>query len=811
MRRRLQCSNARKHAIYFLINEWGFIVKQHYFILIAAMGAAMAGASATLLAQPVAISTTLANLSTEEAPRITQAVNDHARVTIPKTHLSFVAQQASSSTPLPDEATMNHLQLVLKPSAARQAAMETLIASQHDPKSAQFDQWIAPQQFGEAFGVVDRDIATVTAWLTSQGFKVNGVYPNKMQIDFSGNVAQVTQAFHIQEILYTNKQGTHLSNASDISVPAALQPLVSGVMGLNDFLNGPHTTTSLKSPKLVRWDASKKTFVRIAKTSTGEAVDPKSISQAISFAGGTERLLVPNDMVTMYGIRKIRNNGVTGKGITIADIEDNDMQSSEWTNFVNVFNLAQYGGTFQQIHPAPANGTNNCVDPGPLSETGEALLDTEWVTAIAPGATVEVASCSSYDAHYNPESSNTFGGVFIAATNLINGANRPDIIDVGAAHSISEIYVDNASKTAIDLMWAQADAEGVSVFVATGDTGIEANTNIASSDPSAINVNGLATSTHVTAVGGTDLADVLRGTTRQYFAATPSVVGGSALSYVPEVPFNSSCGNGVAAKAFGFSSAVAFCADSLKYDPYAEYASSLATSGGPSSVDAKPAWQRLVFNAAADQSRDLPDVSLFAGSWGYYTMAIVCTSSFPCTSDFSGSLAWDQSTSLSSSMFAGIQALMDQGLAARGLPVDQGNAAPALYALAADEYGGPTGPAPASLAACSADNGASGTGNCAFHNVTSGSTSINCFQSLHGLYTFTNSNCYFYGNALIYGPAEPGQIGLTTTDTTPTSYGTSNKAYGAQPGWSFASGLGSVDATNLLIAWRAYAKALSAP
>ncbi len=316
-----------------------------------------------------------------------------------------------------------------------------------------------------------------------------------------------------------------------------------------------------------------------------------------------------------------------------------------------------------------------------------------------------------------------------------------------------------------------------------------------------MDANSFATSPHVTGVGGNDLADVLDGTTSQYFAPTPSVVGGSALGYVPEIPWNQSCANGVAAKAMGFNSALAFCNEYLKYDPQGYYATSEAGSGGPSSVDAKPAWQRQIHGAALDQSRDLPDVSLFAGSYGGYTWVITCTTYYPCSPDFSGPTALSGGTSLSSPMFAGIQAVIEQGLERNGLPANQGNAAPTLYALAAQEYGGSSGPAPASLATCSADNGNNGTSACVFHNVTRGSISTQCYQPANGLYT--TDNCYFYGTV------QQGnfQLGLTTTDATPTGYTVGNKAYGAQPGWSFASGLGSVDAKNLLIAWRAFINA----
>ncbi|WP_158754674.1 protease pro-enzyme activation domain-containing protein [Dyella sp. S184] len=788
-------------------------MKQSYFILSASIAAALAGAPGMLLAQPQITVAAPTGISATEAPRVTQAVTNGKLSTLTKTHLGFTTQ--APSTPMSRSTSMNHLQLVLQPSALRTAAMEALIANQHNPKSAQFHKWLTPEQFGEQFGVVDSDIAAATAWLTSQGFTVNNVYPNKTQIDFSGTAAQVNQAFHTQENIYTINNVKHFSNASDISIPAALAPIVAGVMGLNNFHATPLNKKS--TSQVGQWDGSKKGFV--PKASKNPAMGSKVIGQAIPVGGlgNADRALVPNDMATMYGIKTIRANGVTGKGITIAVVGKYDMVPADWTNFVSQFNLGQYGGTFTQINPAPTSGTNNCVDPsvanfGDYSGTVE---DAEWATAIAPGANIEVATCSDYTADFSGyETSNFFGGTFIAATNLVNASSgRPDIISVG--YAAGELLVDSASKTAIDLMWAQADAEGISVFVEAGDSGL--NPDFADAQINGygipgntmIDVNALASSPHDTAVGGTDLADILDGTTNQYFAATPSVVGGSALSYVPEIAWNGSCGNGVAAKAYGYSSAVAFCQDYYAaYDPDGYYLTASAGSGGPSSVDAKPAWQQQVYNAAKDHFRDIPDVALFAGSFDNYTSIVVCDSYYPCSPGWSTPVLLEESTGISTSMFAGIQALIDQGIAARGLPADQGNAAPTLYALAANEYGGASGPTPTSLASCNADNGATGTSNCVFHNVTRGSTSSNCFEisaPSPGFVASTTPNCYYYA-AIVNknGFVGAGQAGLTTIDDTPTTYGVGNKAYGAQPGWSFASGLGSVNATNLLIAWRAY-------
>jgi len=775
-------------------------------MLTTAIAAALVSVPGVLLAQPtVSANEALAGINVSEAPRVTQAVSNSHLSSLPKSHLAFVAQ-STSNTPLAGATPMSHLQLVLKPSALRTAELTTLIANQHNPKSAQFHQWLTPQQFGEAFGVVDSDIAAATSWLVSQGFTVNGVYPNKSQVDFSGTAAQVNLAFHTQENVYTLSDGSqHFANASDISVPTALQPVITGVMGLNSMQLKP----SRKMPAAAKWNPSTGRFNALAsKTASSHSM---TIGQ-----GGLNgvRGLVPNDLAKMYGVSTIRNNGVTGKGITIALIELGSALPNDWSNFVTQFNLTPFGGTFEQVNPQ-LGSLNNCYNVDTINhaqfESIETVEDMEAATAIAPGANIEVADCSAVTNTYAPASTNIYQGYFIAGTNLVNGDARPDIMSFTISYS--ELQTDSASEAGIDLMAAQADAEGISIFAGTGTTGSNPSFNSRVITGVGISAGSIVSSPNVTAVGGTDLADELDGTTSQYFSATPNAVYGTALGYVPEIPWNSSCGNGVVAKANGFPDVVSLCQFMLSQDPDAKYVTSLGSSSGASTVISKPAWQRMVYNTAKDQSRDVPDVSLFGGSYGGDTGLVLCMQDYPCTPNFSEPVVVVANESMAAPMFAGIQALIDQGLVMRGLPADQGNAAPTLYALAQQEYGAASGPAPASLSACNADNGDTGTANCVFHNITRGSTSTQCDHYVGEISYVTGQpintpNCYYYGTADIEGLVY--SFGLSTTDASPTTYGPGNKAYGAQPGWSFASGLGSVNATNLLIAWRAFVNAPAA-
>jgi subtilase family serine protease len=520
----------------------------------------------------------------------------------------------------------------------------------------------------------------------------------------------------------------------------------------------------------------------------------------VNFSGGV-RGFVPYDMQTIYNTSSLYTSGFTGAGITIAVVEDQDMDPSDWPNFVSQFGLGSYGGTFNQIQPQLTPSTGNCTDPGganPDGESIETILDAEYSTAMAPGAAIWVATCD------DSNSSNFFGGVFTAADNLINNTNpagRPNVIS--ASYGYGEGFTDTPSKTAIDLMWAQADAEGISVFVSTGDSGSNPSFNGFVINDAGIDANSLATSPNDTGVGGSDTADILDGTTSKYFNSTPQcgvrhgeiLCAGDHLEHLVRQ-------YGAAQKLVGLS-ALQFCKTALIYDPNGYYVTSESGSGGPSAIDAKPAWQRVVHGAPKDLSRDLPDVSLFGGSYGGYSWVILCTGLYPCTPNFASPVELVAGTSLSSPMFAGVQAVLDQGLYAAGAwSPNQGNAAPTLYELARNEYGGATGSTPSTLAQCDSDNGTKGTGKCVFYNITSGGNSTQCIQV--AAFAQVTPDCYFYGTIQNYleGFYGPTLVGLTSTSAT--KYNSNTAAFSSTPGWSFANGLGSVNANNLYSAWKKF-------
>jgi subtilase family serine protease len=652
-----------------------------------------------------------------------------------------------------DNLALEHMLLQLKRSPEQETAVQQFVAKAHDPQSPSFHKWMTAAQFGAAYGASQQDIDAITSWLRSHNFVVHSVSPSGMLIDFSGSAAQVRVAFHT-EIHHLNVNGQrHVANMSDPQIPQALAPAVAGIVSLHDF-----------SPRPQRKARTKFTF-----TSQGSAY------QAVT----------PEDLATIYNLAPLFNQGVTGKGQTIAVIEDANLyDTADWDTFRSTFNLTQYSsGSLTTVHPSAAGGAA-CATPGLAGgDDGEAILDAEWASAAAPDATIQVTSCGS--------TRSTFGGL-IALQNLVNSANPPSIVSI----SYGECEAGNgaASNAAFNNLYQQAVAEGISVFVAAGDEGAASCDAGASGATHGIGVSSWASTPYNVAVGGTDFSDSYAGTQSTYWNPTNDAAFGSAISYIPEIPWNDSCAGSLLAASLGFSSA--YGSNGLCGSSQARQYGLLqvaAGSGGPSGCAtgtptssgvvsgscqgyAKPSWQSGVAGIPSDGVRDLPDVSMFTGTgvWGHYY--VFCWSDLrnggaPCSGDPS-TWAGAGGTSFASPIVAGIQALVNQNAGGA-----QGNPNYVYYRLAATNT-------------CNSSNGDPGSGSCVFHNVTQGDSSVNCggAQSCFG----ADISASGFGGRR-GGTVADGALSTSTQAYTP--------AYSAAGGWNFATGIGTLNAFNLVNLW----------
>jgi pro-kumamolisin-like protein len=645
--------------------------------------------------------------------------------------------------PVADGLLMEHLLLLLKRSPEQERELENFIEELHDSSSPTFHRWLTAEEFGERFGAAKQDRDTIKNWLQSHGLKVNVEYTNDVLIDFSGTAGQIQEAFH-SEIHNLDVKGVkHVANMSDPHIPAALAPAVVGVASLNDFR--PQT---MYRPRA---------------------------DYTVSENGTENYLVVPGDLAKIYSLNPLFSASISGRGQTIVVIEDTDVYTTaDWKSFRSVFGLSSYTeGSLTQIHPAPPSGSNNCSDPGAIGDDREAIVDAEYASAAAPSAAIVLASCTGTE---------TFGGL-IALQNLLNESSTPPAL-VSMSYGICEALSGAALNASFNSTFQQAVTEGVSVFVSAGDDAAAGCDRYSQGAAYGIGITGWGSSPYNVSVGGTDFGDTFAGTNNTYWRATNSPTYESAKSYVPEIPWNDSCASLLLAEFEGFSQTYGssgFCNSSLGE---ADFLDTVGGSGGPSGCATgkpsesgvvsgtcagwpKPSYQS-VFGNPRDGVRDIPDVSLFAGDglWlHYYPYCFSGPGGASCTEapvDWPGA----GGTSFCSPIMAGIQALVNEKIGSR-----QGNPNVVYYKLAATEYGAKGD------SACNSTLGNSVASSCIFYDVRQGDNDVNCIGT---------RNCYL----------PSGENGVLSTSNS--AY---DPAFGTTTGWDFATGIGTVNAYNLVNDW----------
>jgi subtilase family serine protease len=377
------------------------------------------------------------------------------------------------------------------------------------------------------------------------------------------------------------------------------------------------------------------------KLKSRAAVRPQFTS---SISGG--HFIAPGDIFTIYNMNPLIQAGNQGNGITIAIMGQTDISTVDVDAFRSASGLPARNATNFIIRLIPG------PDPGTISgDVDEAQLDVEWANAAAPGSNILYVN------------SGTNNGVMDSLIYSITNKVAPIIsISYGAC----EVAWGQGNLNSFNQYFKQANAQGTTIVGPSGDSGATDCDYQLATATQGLAVDFPASSPYVTGAGGT-MFNEGSGT---YWSGTNSSYSGSALSYIPEAVWNESNSTGLG-----------------------------STGGGVSAYFSKPAWQ-VGTGVPADLSRDVPDISFNAASAhdGYlYCSRGSCTNGYR---NASSNLSVVGGTSVSSPVFAGVLALLEQKLAATG---GLGNVNPMIYGLAN-----------------------SGFYSQVFHDITSGNNNSSC-------------------------------------------------------------------------------------
>ena len=550
------------------------------------------------------------------AARIHGAIDERQRVELPG-HVHPALRDGVDLGDADPNQRVERLVLLLRAGPQQEAELDRLLRNQQLPGSADYHRWLTPGEFGRRFGIAQADLAIVQSWLRRQGLRVEALPAGGRRIELSGTIGQIERAFATRIRRYSWHGEPHIAAAMNPSIPAALAGVVQGFASLHDFRYRPMVVRRAPAP---------------------------------DYNLGAANYLAPSDFAVIYDLAAPYAQGTTGSGRSIAVLGRSSIVAGDLATFRSQFGLA--ANPPQVIN----NGTPPAVIP---NDELESDLDLEWSGAVAPAATIKFVTSAT---------TTMSDGILLSAQYAVSN-NVADVISLsyGSCELSSDLV---GGVPAYQPLWRQAAAQGISVFVASGDSGAAGcDLSSSASATGGLAVNELCSSPDSTCVGGTEFsADV--GAQSTYWSTVNSGTAPpgtpTALRYIGESAWNESA--------------------------LASGGSALYSSGGGASIYyGKPYWQYAT-GVPDDGRRDVPDLALAAAA-NHDGIAIYTSAGGAGTA-----LGIVGGTSAAAPAMAGIAALLAQRMGGR-----LGNVGPALYALSTQQAGG--GPA-------------------VFHRITSGNNSV---------------------------------------------------------------------------------------
>src|SRR5258707_8926288 len=159
--------------------------------------------------------------------RIIQPVDESNRVALTG-NVRPEARPENDRGRVADSVPLDHMLLQLKRSPEREKSLQQFLDELQTKGSPNFHRWLTAQEFGARYGLDQFDLDAVTAWLKSQGFRINVIYPSGMLIIFSGTAGQVRNAFQTEIHHLAVRGEMHVGNMTEPRIPSALSAVISG-------------------------------------------------------------------------------------------------------------------------------------------------------------------------------------------------------------------------------------------------------------------------------------------------------------------------------------------------------------------------------------------------------------------------------------------------------------------------------------------------------------------------------------------------------------------------------------------------------
>ena len=385
---------------------------------------------------------------------------------------------AASARDLGHVATSQSIDLTLALRPRDPAGLNTLLHRLYNSQDTLYRHFLTPAQFAARFSPTPTQYAAVVAFARSQGLTVTGTTQNRLLLHLQAPSAAVEAAFGVGLHRMQDAEGRqfHAPDAEPV-VPAALAPLLTGVIGLDDSaVWHPHFERLASNlPPVCHRPAARSVF---------DAVTPDVLpSQTGSGPGGG---LTPADIKTAYNLNGV---ALTGTGQTLAVFELDGYHATDITAYEKAYGLPNV--TLQNV----------IVDGGPVPALGggqaEVTLDIELQAALAPGTAQAPSTIRVY------EGPNTSQGLLDTYTQIAQD-NQAKLIST--SWGLDEQDMGSSFVQSESAVFQQMATQGQTLFAAAGDSGAYDGAVNPTTNSQILSVDDPASQPLVTGVGGTSLA-----------------------------------------------------------------------------------------------------------------------------------------------------------------------------------------------------------------------------------------------------------------------------------------------------------------
>jgi hypothetical protein len=448
------------------------------------------------VAAPSAAGTTTAGTTT--APASTIALISSAAAPVPAGSVRLGALPA---------ATRIHVDVGLN--LGDQAGLTALLNGLANPRSRYYRDFLGEGQFGPLFGLSLARIGQVSATLRSLGLDPGPVDSGRLLIPVTATAAQLAHAFGVSLADYRLPGGrVAYANTAAPKVPAAIAPYVAGVIGLDDLAVPQHMSEPV--PAKPEPALAPATSAATAGTSSATAAKgPRPCAAATGTAAG-DGGYTADELAEHYGLDGLYAMGDLGQGVHVAVAELEPNLSSDVSAYESCYGITTRVSYIKVDGGAPAG-----------DGTGEAALDIENIAGLAPDVVID-----------DYEAPDTNADSLLDIAEAVADKKQDQVLSI--SWGVCERDAGAALLDAYAKVWAQLDAEGITVASAAGDDGpadCYDPGSAASSD--ALAIASPASTPYGLSVGGTTLtgdSELSEETTWNAAGAPDPGAGGGGLS-----------------------------------------------------------------------------------------------------------------------------------------------------------------------------------------------------------------------------------------------------------------------------------------